>query len=179
MKKIEKREFLYEVQEFKIKNPNEQEREEIYKLIEKCRDDKNTDELNDQVLILELCKMLIEPSDDKYDFNNYIFIEFEDMLNNPEQYSYFNDILYVIKNLIADISIEFLKEQIMMIKKLELVKLNEQYLLEINKVQKIHNQLQRDYNVENNKKNSKELKPLPKLNRGERRELDKKYKNNK
>lgn len=112
---LERKEFLYETNEYKIKVPTKSEMKKIYDNISALTE-KNNILIDDSEVLFFLFKEIVVPIDDKYDFNKYTLKEFIEITSdNITQYEEMNEIQFYVSKILSNIMTDSYREMLLQI----------------------------------------------------------------
>lgn len=128
------KEFVYECEDYKIKNPEKETRIRINNELQKCGNMES--EFDNPKLLLYLFRELVVSDNIDFQFDKYSLGNFTDLLEDERVPKEFKEIVFHIGNIVNDIVMDTLRTQLMQLKNLGMVTNQAKVLNEINKIGK-------------------------------------------
>lgn len=139
------KEFVYECEDFKIKNPDKKTRIKINDELQKYGNMEA--EFDNPKLLLYLFRELVVSDNVDFQFDKYSLGNFTDLLEDERVPKEFNEIVFHIGDIVNDIVMDTLRAQLMQIKNLEMTTSQAKILNEINKIGKEKDEIENE-NIE-------------------------------
>lgn len=112
---LERKEFIYETDKYKIKIPTKSEMKKIYDEIVKLTREGNI-AIDNDVVLLYLFKEIVIPIDENYDFSKYSITQFTEVISdNITQYEEMNEIQFYVSKILSQIMTESYREMLLQI----------------------------------------------------------------
>lgn len=143
---LKRNEYLYECDEYKIKNPTEDEIVRINATINSYIKNNEVD-YDDPKLNHYLLKELVVSENEDYQFEKYSSEQFIELMENPTKE--YKNIVFFIGDLISDISLETARANYLELKKAE---------IELTRAKIINNTIELNNQVKKEKRKQNELK---------------------
>jgi hypothetical protein len=112
---LERKEFIYETNKYKIKIPTKSEMKNIYDEIVKLTEDGDV-AIDNDVVLFYLFKEVVIPIDENYNFNKYSIAQFIKVISdNITQYDEMNEMQFYVSKILSQIMTESYREMLLQI----------------------------------------------------------------
>lgn len=139
------KEFIYECEDYKIKNPDKETKANIYNELQKYG---GIDaDFDNPKLVLYLFRTLVVSDNIDFQFDKYSLSNFTELLEDERTPREFNEIMFYVGNIISDVILDTMRAYSMQIKNLRLETNQAQMLNEINKIENEKDEIENE-NIE-------------------------------
>lgn len=141
------KEFIYECEDYKIKNPDKETRDKISNEIEKYGGVEA--DIDNPKFILYLFEMLVVSENIDYQFDKYSLSNFAELLEDERAPREFSEMIFYISGIVSNIILDTMRAKLMQLKNLEIETNHAKILNEINKIGKEKDDIENE-NIEVN-----------------------------